>query len=292
MNKLINRKEIQATLFNMWSNLGMDIPSNYENIVQDCFEDVWETADHFNWNDSDVTIAFRRWIEKQVNVEQPMSEPTGMVNALNHKIKIGDKLNTVGELRAIIQDLDDNDQICIETIDLETGDTQDLYPMYVDVIENVQLIDGIKVREVRFCQMPNSEPDTRDKQSLVDMVIEQLKEDDDDCTVLDELLKQLPWEILKHSLPEDKWKLIDNIHLAKVSIWSEIRNGFEEEDIVHIDAWLTDNGNEGGKVIAKVNVRTQEVEYLDDRARIDSYAQEMISKFFCRTDEELLDKLY
>jgi len=64
-----------------------------------------------------------------------------------------------------------------------------------------------------------------------------------------------------------------------MSIWGEIRNDFiDDDDIAHIDAWLTDDDNEEGKVIAKVNVRTKEVQYLDQRARDDSYAQEMIQE--------------
>jgi hypothetical protein len=196
------------------------------------------------------------------------------------EVMYGDRIDTVGQLRMIMSDLDDHDQLCIETIDLETGDTQDLYPMNVDVIDGIKLTDDTIVREVRFCQMPNAEPDTRDKQPLVDMVIEELKGDiaDGDCTVLDELLMKLPWEILKGSLPEDKWKLVDKLHLTDQSIWGEIRNDFEDEGIVHIDAWLTDDDMEGGTVIAKVNVQTKEVEYLDDRAKTDAYAQEMIQE--------------
>ena len=64
-----------------------------------------------------------------------------------------------------------------------------------------------------------------------------------------------------------------------MSIWGAIRNDFEDGDIVYIDAFLTADDNEEGKVIAKVNVRTKEVEYLDDRARTDSYAQEMINEY-------------
>jgi hypothetical protein len=194
-------------------------------------------------------------------------------------IMYGDRIDTVGQLRHIMKDLDDHDQICIETIDLETGDVEDLYPMSIDVIDGIKLTDDTIVREVRFCQKPNAEPDTRDKQPLVDMVIESLKSDiaDGDCTVLDELLMKLPWEILKHSLNEDKWKLVDKLHLTKESIWGEIRNDFEDDEgIVHIDAWLTDDDMEGGTVIAKVNTQTKEVEYLDDRAKTDPYAQEMI----------------
>lgn len=124
------------------------------------------------------------------------------------ELMYGDRIDTVGQLRHITKDLHDNDQICIETIDLETGDTQDLYPMYVDVIDGIKLTDDTIVREVRFCQMPNAELDTRDKQPLVDECIEQIKSDieEGDVTALDELLKRLPWEILKHFLPEDQWK--------------------------------------------------------------------------------------
>lgn len=78
------------------------------------------------------------------------------------ELMYGDTITTVGQLRHIMKDLDDHDQLCIETIDLETGDVQDLYPMYVDVIDNVRLTDDTIVREVRFCQRPNVEPDSRD----------------------------------------------------------------------------------------------------------------------------------
>lgn len=59
------KDEIERILIIMWTALGMDIPSNYEDIVQDCYEDVCETADPENWSDGDVAIAFRRWIEAQ-----------------------------------------------------------------------------------------------------------------------------------------------------------------------------------------------------------------------------------
>ena len=65
---LNNKKkdEIERNLINKWASIGMDIPENYEDIVQDCYEDVCDTADPVNWNDGDVAIAFRRWIEKQI----------------------------------------------------------------------------------------------------------------------------------------------------------------------------------------------------------------------------------
>lgn len=65
-----------------------------------------------------------------------------------------------------------------------------------------------------------------------------------------------------------------------MSKWTEIRNNFcdEEEGKVYIDAWKTCNENEEGKVIAKVDYKTKEVDYLDDAAKTDGYAQEVIKE--------------
>jgi hypothetical protein len=62
---------------------------------------------------------------------------------------------TIGQLREAIKDLNDNDQVVIETTDLDTGDAQDLYPFYVDIIDGIKLEDGSEVSEIRFCQMDN-----------------------------------------------------------------------------------------------------------------------------------------
>lgn len=62
----VNKKdEIERILIDMWAKMGMDAPENFEDIVQECYEDVCETADPVNWSDGDVAIAFRRWIEKK-----------------------------------------------------------------------------------------------------------------------------------------------------------------------------------------------------------------------------------
>lgn len=62
----VNKKdEIERILIDMWAKMGMDTPENFEDIVQECYEDVCETADPVNWSDGDVAIAFRRWIEKK-----------------------------------------------------------------------------------------------------------------------------------------------------------------------------------------------------------------------------------
>jgi hypothetical protein len=85
------------------------------------------------------------------NALAPMSEPLSAQD-----VSIGQKIHRMAELRYLLEGLDDHDLIVIEACD-EHGDVEDLYPMYVDVIENVRLTDGTIVREVRFCQMPNTE---------------------------------------------------------------------------------------------------------------------------------------
>ena len=59
------------------------------------------------------------------------------------------------------------------------------------------------------------------------------------------------------------------------NIWSEIRNDFEDECVINIDAWVSPDDNEPGSVIATVHP-DGEVQYKDDRARKDRYAQEII----------------
>ena len=66
MNWTVEKKdEIEEILFDLFVRIGMDVPDNYEDIVQFCYEDVCETADPIDWNDADVIIAFRRWVESQ-----------------------------------------------------------------------------------------------------------------------------------------------------------------------------------------------------------------------------------
>ena len=62
-----------------------------------------------------------------------------------------------------------------------------------------------------------------------------------------------------------------------MSIWKEIKcvHFDEEEQKWFVDAWLTDGGLEGGKVIAKVDLQCN-VEYIDERAKADAYAQDVI----------------
>jgi len=59
------KDEIETRFINIITKIGMEIPNNFEEIVQNIYEDVCETADADNWNDDDIVIAFRRWIESK-----------------------------------------------------------------------------------------------------------------------------------------------------------------------------------------------------------------------------------
>ena len=58
------KKEIELLLLKVLMRIGIDKPSNFDDIVEFCYNDVCETADPNFWNDDDVNIAFRRFIEK------------------------------------------------------------------------------------------------------------------------------------------------------------------------------------------------------------------------------------
>ena len=57
------KDEIGSLLIDIFDRIGIVTPSNFEDILQYVFEDVSETADPVDWNDDDVAIGFRRWIE-------------------------------------------------------------------------------------------------------------------------------------------------------------------------------------------------------------------------------------
>ena len=65
-----------------------------------------------------------------------------------------------------------------------------------------------------------------------------------------------------------------------MSKYAEIRNDFVCEDSRHIyiDAWLTDDDNEEGIVLARINMDTKRIEYFDEDAKTDRYAQEIINE--------------
>jgi hypothetical protein len=62
----MEKKElVQAILMDIFTNMGIDRPTNFDEISEFVFDDVCETADENNWHSGDVAIGFRRWIEAQ-----------------------------------------------------------------------------------------------------------------------------------------------------------------------------------------------------------------------------------
>ena len=61
------KNEIEKIFIKLITKIGMDTPSNFDDIVQFIYEDVCETADEDNWHDGDIVIGFRRWIESNHN---------------------------------------------------------------------------------------------------------------------------------------------------------------------------------------------------------------------------------
>ena len=52
-------------LFTIFQRIQIDTPNNFDEILNFVVDDVDETAHKFHWNDGDVAIAFRRYIESK-----------------------------------------------------------------------------------------------------------------------------------------------------------------------------------------------------------------------------------
>lgn len=62
------RKEIEQYLRLLWLKIGIDQPSNNDEIVKFIYNDVNDTADPVFYHSGDLDIAFRRFIEKNNNI--------------------------------------------------------------------------------------------------------------------------------------------------------------------------------------------------------------------------------
>lgn len=76
-----------------------------------------------------------------------------------------------------------------------------------------------------------------------------------------------------------------------MSKYREIRSDYEENGEIYIDAWCTSNDNEEGRTIAKINVNTGKVTYLDVDARRDTYAQNVIKEVWDSVIKEVWDNV-
>ena len=85
------KNAIEFYLLNIYTNIGMDKPSNHDDILEFIANDVIETADPINWHSGDVSIGFRRWIESNVQ-PQETKIPTGLKDSNNNIIYVGDNV--------------------------------------------------------------------------------------------------------------------------------------------------------------------------------------------------------
>jgi hypothetical protein len=56
---------IEQHLLDLFGCIGIDTPSNFNDILEFVILDIKETADEASWHSGDIEIAFRRWIEAQ-----------------------------------------------------------------------------------------------------------------------------------------------------------------------------------------------------------------------------------
>ena len=65
-----------------------------------------------------------------------------------------------------------------------------------------------------------------------------------------------------------------------MSKWKEVKCLFfnAREEKYMVDAWETDNDNEKGTRIAKIDFADGTVEYIDEDAKTDEYAQKVIKE--------------
>ena len=65
---MVSREDIEWYLKELWMSIGIDRPANHKEIMDYIFEDVRETADPIDYHSGDMGIAFRRYLEKDLEI--------------------------------------------------------------------------------------------------------------------------------------------------------------------------------------------------------------------------------
>lgn len=193
------RNDIAFILINMFVLINMDKPENFEQILDFCLEDINETADPENWSNGDVTIAFRRFIEKdsaskddyfsivhkgyQSNLQREEIQVHAGENGNIFLIKTDEGFaidvygqNDIVDTMAVWEeDLNDGD-LGDEPTAVETEDFVDMYGKYADELASefdctekelpIVLRDShfFVPNEAKWIPFENSAYDERDKQ--------------------------------------------------------------------------------------------------------------------------------
>ena len=65
--KINNQKyeEIVEFVIDIFDRIGIQTPSNFQEIAEYIYWYVYFTADWDNWDDGDVAFGFKKWIENQ-----------------------------------------------------------------------------------------------------------------------------------------------------------------------------------------------------------------------------------
>jgi hypothetical protein len=59
-------EQVESHLFNIYKAIGIDKPKNHKAILEFVANDVLETANPLNWDSVNVSTAFRKWLECNV----------------------------------------------------------------------------------------------------------------------------------------------------------------------------------------------------------------------------------
>jgi len=65
---MVSKEEIEFYLADLWMNIGIDRPANHDEIAEFIHSDVAETADPVDYHSGDMAIAFRRYLEKNLEL--------------------------------------------------------------------------------------------------------------------------------------------------------------------------------------------------------------------------------
>lgn len=64
------REDVDAQLFQIYNEIGIDKPENHDKIVDFIAIDVQGAADHDEWHSGDVATAFRRFLESKTEDDE------------------------------------------------------------------------------------------------------------------------------------------------------------------------------------------------------------------------------
>jgi hypothetical protein len=156
MNK--DKEFIEKTLLMQFANLGMDRPTNMNDIVQFCYDDIKVSAAE-NWHSGDIIIALRRWIEStpyafekylkahdlldRIDYSELRNQKTEIINMLEGFVL---KENQVDALNGILNLIDNVQDYAVDDLGLDEN-----YVFDLDAEEKEEELFSPQTKTVRFC---------------------------------------------------------------------------------------------------------------------------------------------